>query len=447
MRKFRALARLFRRTENAVIAELYTHVLNQPLFIEPGLGEQLLGAYMSGAIVYRSDRSPARESRLGVLEISGALASRPMPGPSGDGPQSYEEIRADFDELMDDASVDAVVLRIDSPGGLAAGLFDLTDHIYSRRGEKPIHAVVDDIAFSAAYGIAAAADQIWVSRTGGVGSVGVVSYHVDQSEYDRSQGLKITPIYAGARKIDFSPHFPLTDEAKRREQEIVDRLYEMFTDAVHRYRGLSVEAIEATEADIYHGQEALDVGFADRIGTLHDALAFLAAGGETTNSSTKEARMTEHAQQAAAEVTTTGDTPLTDAAAQAAASASNAVQNAANVTNAILAADIPDNLKIALLKMDLKEDQVEARLKHAKAVQALCATAKAERLAEAFVASNTPVETVRDALLAQQAAAEQQVDVKLKDGVGAASGKQQERLTTAQIYQSRQEQVQKHVRG
>src|SRR5690606_2132764 len=147
MRKFRALARLFRRTENAVIAELYTHVLNQPLFIEPGLGEQLRGAYMSGAIVYRSERSPARESRLGGLELSGARASRPWPGPSGDGPQSYEEIRAACDALMDDASVDAVVLRIDSPGGLAAGLFDLTDHIYSRRGEKPIHAVIDDIAF------------------------------------------------------------------------------------------------------------------------------------------------------------------------------------------------------------------------------------------------------------------------------------------------------------
>src|SRR5690606_39200541 len=124
MSKFRVLARLFRRTDNEVITQLYTHAINRPLFVEPGLGEQLLGADMAGAVDYDSNRAPRRSQNIAILETSGALASRPMPGPSGDGPQNYEELRAQFDAVMDDRAIDAVVLRMDSPGGFAAGLFD-----------------------------------------------------------------------------------------------------------------------------------------------------------------------------------------------------------------------------------------------------------------------------------------------------------------------------------
>src|SRR5690606_33365251 len=124
-----------------------------------------------------------------------------------------EQLGAELEELVADRSVSAIVLRIDSPGGLASGLFDFTDRIFEARQTKPIVAVVDDIAYSAAYAIAAAAEKIYVSRTSGVGSVGVVGYHVDRSEADAAEGLKVTAVYAGAHKIDFSPHFPLTEAA------------------------------------------------------------------------------------------------------------------------------------------------------------------------------------------------------------------------------------------
>src|SRR5690606_30579576 len=149
--KFNVLARLFGRTENAVIGELYTHVLNTPLFVEPVRGEALLGAYLKGDLskVYdgrpRDGAStvisfaspfgagPMAGGKVAIMEIRGALTSRPMPGPSGSGPQNYEQLGAQLEELVEDRSVSAIVLRLDSPGGFASGLFDFTDRVFEAR--------------------------------------------------------------------------------------------------------------------------------------------------------------------------------------------------------------------------------------------------------------------------------------------------------------------------
>lgn len=282
-----ALSRLFRRElePNAVIAALYTHAIGQPLLVEPAMGERLIAAYMQGGIespgpilAEPSGQDSGRQGvtpapRPAVLSISGGLVARPQPGLCDDGPASYAGIRDAFDEVLADDNVSAIVLRLESPGGMVAGLFDLTDHIHASRGRKPIAAVVDDYAYSACYALAAACDEIWVSRTGGVGSIGVVGYHVDQSGYNDKVGIKVTPIFAGAHKVDFSPHAPLSDDAKAREQAEVDSLYQLFTSTVARYRDLDVAAVVATQARTYTGQAAIDIGLADHLGTLRDALA------------------------------------------------------------------------------------------------------------------------------------------------------------------------------
>ena len=273
--RFNVLGRLFGRTDDAVIATLYSHCLGRPLLVEPQRGEQLLGAYMRGAVDSGTDPEPAAVGSVAVMEISGALVSRPMPGPSGPGPQNYEQLSAAFEAVVDRSDVDAIVLRLDTPGGFADGLFDFTDQIKAARREKPIHAVVEHMAYSAGYAIAAAADQVWVTRTAGVGSVGVAMYHVDQSEANRKDGLKLTPIFAGDRKIDFSPHFPLSEQALALAQTEVDEHYRLFVDAVAKYRGMSTAAVRNTQSRVYMGPAGIDVGFADRVGTVQDALDFL----------------------------------------------------------------------------------------------------------------------------------------------------------------------------
>jgi len=209
---------------------------------------------------------------IAVIPIHGTLVQRTAGLDALSGLTSYQSIAQQFDAALADPSVRGIVLDIDSPGGEAAGVFDLADKIHVARQTKPIWAAANDAAFSAAYALASAASRIFVTRTAGVGSIGVIALHVDQSRREANAGLSYTPILAGARKNDGSSHQPLTPEARAAIQTEVDRLYELFVLTVAEQRGAAADAIRATEAGLFFGQDALDAGLADRIGTLGDAV-------------------------------------------------------------------------------------------------------------------------------------------------------------------------------
>ncbi|ALN93814.1 S49 family peptidase [Lysobacter gummosus] len=214
----------------------------------------------------------ADERGISVLPIHGTLVQRTGGLDALSGLTSYQSIARRLDAALADESVRGIVLDVDSPGGEAAGVFDLADHIRAARSQKPIWAVANDGAFSAAYALASAADRVYVTRTAGVGSIGVIALHVDQSQKDANAGLKFTPIQAGARKSDGSPHAELTTEARDSIQTEVNRLYELFVLTVADQRGLSADTVRKTEAALYFGQDAINVGLADRMGTLSDAV-------------------------------------------------------------------------------------------------------------------------------------------------------------------------------
>ncbi|MGD7175730.1 S49 family peptidase, partial [Ralstonia pseudosolanacearum] len=171
----------------------------------------------------------------------------------------------------------AILLDVDSPGGESGGVFDLADRIRAAAAIKPVWAAANDMAFSAAYALACAASRVFVSRTGGVGSIGVIAMHVDQSVKDAKDGVRYTAVFAGARKNDLNPHEPITDEAQAQLQAEVSRIYRLFVATVGSYRGLSAEAVTATEAGLFFGQDAVAAGLADAVGTFEDALAQLTA--------------------------------------------------------------------------------------------------------------------------------------------------------------------------
>ncbi len=177
---------------------------------------------------------------------------------------------------MNDANVQAILLDIDSPGGETNGCFDLSDYIYSVRRAKPIYAVADDIALSAAYAIASAASKIYVTRTGAVGSVGVYALHAEQSGFDKALGVKYTYIHHGAKKVDGNPHEPLSEGATAEIQAEVDRQSKIFVDTVARNRGVGAGRIEATDAGLLWGGNAIPL-FADEEGGLDDAMDVLRA--------------------------------------------------------------------------------------------------------------------------------------------------------------------------
>lgn len=185
----------------------------------------------------------------------------------------YEYIEAAVARGVSDPAVTKIVLDVNSPGGIVTGCFDCTDAIYAMRGQKPIIASVNDHGYSAAYAVASAANEIVVSRTGGVGSIGVVTAHLDYSGSLEQRGVKVTFVYAGAHKIDGRPEMPLSDQAKQSMQERIDSTYAIFVATVARNRGLSEEAVRGTEAAVYTPKAAVEAGLADKAGSLAQALS------------------------------------------------------------------------------------------------------------------------------------------------------------------------------
>lgn len=191
----------------------------------------------------------------------------------------YEYIQRAFQRGMEDANVRGIALLIDSPGGMVAGCFDAADRMLAAKAEygKPVRSYAAESAYSAAYAMAVIGDTITVSRTGGVGSIGVVTMHLDVSAAMERMGYKVTFIHAGAHKVDGNAYEALPDDVKARIQARIDEMYSVFVEHVAANRPLDDKAVRATEALCFTANQAVSNGTADTIGALDDALAAFAA--------------------------------------------------------------------------------------------------------------------------------------------------------------------------
>lgn len=215
---------------------------------------------------------------IAIIPVQGTLMKRTsgLNALSG-GCTSYETLSNQLAECLSSPQVKGILLDVDSPGGEVSGLFDLADEIYGARSSgKPIYAVSDDSAYSAAYAIASGASKLFVTRTAGVGSIGVVCCHVDQSAADKQMGVKYTYVHAGDRKVDGNPHEPLSDSAFETLNNEVQREYQMFVSLVARNRNITAKSVMATEAGVYFAEDSIPQ-LADTIGTFDDAYAALLA--------------------------------------------------------------------------------------------------------------------------------------------------------------------------
>lgn len=230
---------------------------------------------------------------VAIIPIHGLLTKRDEVFSPIFGTTSYDEVLDTFCAALDDPKVEKILLDIDSPGGEVGGLFDLADFIFEAREQKPIYAFANDHAFSAAYAIASAASKIFINRTSGVGSIGVIATHLDVSEADKKAGISYTTIFAGSKKNDFSPHAPLTENATSDLQNEVNRLYEIFIETVAKNRKISIEKVRSTEAGMYFGNDAIAAGLADEITDFRGCLAMIRGGNMEENEESAEAYRTK----------------------------------------------------------------------------------------------------------------------------------------------------------
>jgi len=278
-------------------------IFNTPLLIHPqkldaiiaGLSERLRGAaplavaaadgsrllapeLFSTRRGEASDRGYRMVEGVAVLNVSGALLHRSrLDMAESTYLVGYNDLAADLEDAMSHPDVHAVLQVYDSPGGEAQGAFEYAQRIFDLRGRKPMHAIADGMALSAAYLGASATDEVAVTTTGYAGSVGVVSRHVDFSRALDQDGITVTHIFAGAHKVDGNPYEPLPEDVRSAWQAEIDGLYTMFVDAVARHRGMEAAAVRKTQAASYSGVAAVASGLADRIATTDQLISELAA--------------------------------------------------------------------------------------------------------------------------------------------------------------------------
>ncbi|HEY6568604.1 MAG TPA: S49 family peptidase [Actinomycetota bacterium] len=222
----------------------------------------------------------SRQRNVAVIPIYGVISPRQSMMAATSGGTSAASVAADFRAAMKDPEVDGIVFDVDSPGGSVEGVDELAAEIQAARGVKPVAAHANHMAASAAYWAIAGADEIAVSPSGMVGSIGIFTAHDDMTEAQAKLGVKRSVISAGKYKAEGALGQPLSEEAVAHLQEQVDTFYGMFTSRVARGRGVPVEAVRNGygQGRGVLAKRALELGMVDRVGSLEDTIRRVARG-------------------------------------------------------------------------------------------------------------------------------------------------------------------------
>jgi len=214
------------------------------------------------------------DSGVAIIPMRGALITDgPFIG-SMWGATSYEGLRAELRRAADDPKVERIVLAINSPGGMVAGIDGAAAAINDAKAKKPVIAVVEGMAASAAYWLASQADEIVMTPLSEVGSIGVVSMHVDMSAALERAGIDVSLIHSGRYKVDGNPYEPLSEATRADMQAETDRLRLEFARAVAAGRGekFGADVALATEARMFAASDAVEKGMADKVGSIDSVI-------------------------------------------------------------------------------------------------------------------------------------------------------------------------------
>lgn len=208
--------------------------------------------------------------QVAVIDLTGKLMKQQA---SMGGGTSTVQARRDIRLAANNPDVSAIMLRIDSPGGTAAGTQELADEIAAAGKKKPVECYVEDMAASAAYWAASQADKITANPMAIVGSIGTYGVVQDVSGMAAMQGIKVHVVRAGAHKGAGTPGTEITPEQLADMQRIVDGLNEHFIAGVASGREMDPEKVrELADGRAHLAAQAKDMGLIDAIGSFDQAL-------------------------------------------------------------------------------------------------------------------------------------------------------------------------------
>jgi signal peptide peptidase SppA len=182
---------------------------------------------------------------IAVIPIYGVITQRGnmVDDVSGPGMVSTQLVTQMLRQAVADDAVSQILLDIDSPGGSVYGVSELGDAILSARAQKPVVAIANSLAASAAYWVGSQASEFYVTAGGEVGSIGVWQAHFDYSQALAAEGVTPTLISAGKFKVEGNPYAPLSEEAQGFMQSRVDDYFLAFTKAIAKGRNLPIAQV------------------------------------------------------------------------------------------------------------------------------------------------------------------------------------------------------------
>lgn len=276
----------FHRTPWGVLPE--TLVAMQAVLYRWASGVKLSQAEIQAAVgdrpevsAGRRDRTQAAAGSIAVLPVYGVIGHRAslVEDSSSGVNTSTELLGSAFRALMNDPGIAGIVLDVDSPGGSVYGVAELAEEIFAARGVKPVSAVANSLAASAAYWIASSADELAITPGGEAGSIGVFAAHQDVSKMLEADGVKTTLISAGKYKVEGNPYEPLGADAQAFIQSRVDDYYGEFVRGVARSRKDTQTNVREGygQGRVLGAAAAVKANLADRVATLDQVIADMQA--------------------------------------------------------------------------------------------------------------------------------------------------------------------------
>ena len=215
-------------------------------------------------------RSVATPYNVAEVGVTGPITREANTSPLSAAPMATaaDAIVEQIDRADADGSVDALLVRLNTPGGEIVPSEDIK--LAVERFEGPTVAYVTDTCASGGYEIASGCDEIWARDGSIVGSIGVIGSRVNAADLADRLGVTYEQLTAGEYKDAGTPLKEFEEHEREYLQGIVDDYYDQFVESVAQRRDLEPEAVRDTEARVYLGSRAHDLGLVDELGTRRD---------------------------------------------------------------------------------------------------------------------------------------------------------------------------------
>lgn len=286
-------------TAAATAAQQWPAALSaRPLLVADAHALEVRDAWLAAEVEHREMVTAGRSfpqdvaryevrDNVAIIPVSGVLLNRYNFMGDGSPYTSYGALTREIRRAAADTSIKGIVLAVSSPGGAADGILAPSVAIRDARTTKPVTALVQGMAASGGYWLAAQADEIVLADDmAQVGSIGVYTMHMDVSRLLEELGITVSVIHSGRNKVDGHPFAPLPESVRADIQQDVDDLRLMFAREVAAGRPvLTTDLALATEAKMFtafnprtSARPAIEGKLADRMGTLANEIGLITSG-------------------------------------------------------------------------------------------------------------------------------------------------------------------------